>query len=129
MPPVVPAQLDYYALLGITQSFDTAEVNAVLRRLVWRYHPDRNHAPGATLQFQDINEAHQVLSDPARRADYDAKWQPPRREADRNEFHRPRHLYGRYRRRWHGHRNVRNILLIIFALLFVSSAWADISAL
>ena len=32
----------------------------------------------------------------------------------------------RYRRRWHRHGHVRNILLTIFALLFVSSAWAVI---
>jgi molecular chaperone DnaJ len=58
MPPVVRAQLDCYAVLEITPSADLAEVNVVFRRLAWRYHPDRNPAPGATLQFQDINEAH-----------------------------------------------------------------------
>ena len=76
MPAVVRAQLDYYAVLEIAPSADTAEVNAAFRRLAWRYHPDRNPAPGATVQFQDINEAHQVLSDPARRAEYDAQWHP-----------------------------------------------------
>src|SRR5271165_5932669 len=80
MPPVVRAQLDYYSVLEITPSADTGEVNAAFRRLAWRYHPDHNPAPGATLQFQDINEAHQVLSDPARRAEYDGKWHPERGE-------------------------------------------------
>ena len=61
MPPFVRAQLDYYAVLEIDPSAELAEVNAAFRRLAWRYHPDRNPAPGATLQFQDINEAHQVL--------------------------------------------------------------------
>ena len=35
-------------------------------------HADHNHAPGATLEFKDINAAHQVLTDP----EYDAKWHP-----------------------------------------------------
>jgi molecular chaperone DnaJ len=66
MLPVVPALLDYYTILEITPSADPAEINAAFRRLAWRYHPDRNPAHGLTLQFQDINEAHQVFSDPAR---------------------------------------------------------------
>ena len=73
MPPFVRAQLDYYAVLEIDRSADTAEINAAFRRLAWRFHPDRNPAPEATLQFQDINEAHQVLFDPVRRAQYDAE--------------------------------------------------------
>ena len=68
MPPFVRVQLDYYAVLEIDPSADVIEVNAAFRRLAWRYHPDRNPAPGATLQFQDINEAHQVLFDPELRA-------------------------------------------------------------
>ncbi|HEY4900735.1 MAG TPA: J domain-containing protein [Terriglobales bacterium] len=64
MPPFVRAQLDYYSVLEIDPSADVTAVNAAFRRLAWRYHPDRNAAPGATLQFQDINEAHQVLTDP-----------------------------------------------------------------
>lgn len=59
MPPAVRAQLDYYAMLEITPAAGVTEVNAAFRRLAWLYHPDHNHAPGATLEFQDINEAHQ----------------------------------------------------------------------
>jgi curved DNA-binding protein CbpA len=55
MPPFVRAQLDYYVVLEIGPSADTAEINAAFRRLAWIYHPDRNPAQGATLQFQDIN--------------------------------------------------------------------------
>jgi len=123
MPPVVRAQLDYYAVLGVPPSADTAEVNAAFRRLAWRYHPDRNPAPGSTLQFQDINEAHQVLSDPARRADYDARWHP-RAGRRRPATHMP--VRPRPPRRWCRHRNMRAVLLTVFAVLFVSSAWAVI---
>ena len=73
MPPFVRAPLDYYSVLEIGPSAGTVEVNAAFRRLAWRYHPDRNPAPGATLQFQDINQAHQVLSDPERRAEYERR--------------------------------------------------------
>ncbi len=123
MPQVVRAQLDYYSVLEITPLSDTAGVNAAFRRLAWRYHPDRNPAPGATLQFQDINEAHQVLSDPLRRAEYDAKWHPRT-----GEHAQPSHAPMRYhaRRRWHRHRHLRAVLLTSLAMLFVSSAWAVI---
>lgn len=123
MPPVVRAQLDYYAVLEVPPSADTAEVNAAFRRLAWRYHPDRNPAPGSTLQFQDINEAHQVLSDPARRADYDARWHP-RAGRRRPATHMP--VRPRPPRRWCRHRHMRAVLLTVFAVLFVSSAWAMI---
>lgn len=123
MPQVVRAQLDYYSALEITPLADTAGVNAAFRRLAWRYHPDRNPAPGATLQFQDINEAHQVLSDPVRRAEYDAKWHPRT-----GEHRRPNQAQSRYyhRRGWRRHRHLRAVLLTTLAMLFVSSAWAVI---
>jgi DnaJ-class molecular chaperone len=87
MLPVVRAQLDCYATLEITPSADRAEISAAFRRPAWRYHPDRNPAPGSTLQFQAIKEAHQVLSDPARRAEYDARWHS--KPADHRRATRP----------------------------------------
>lgn len=127
MPPVVRAQLDYYAVLEITPSADTVEVNAAFRRLAWRYHPDHNPAPGATLQFQDINEAHQVLSNAACRTDYDAKWHPERGEHRRAESAhvRPHVHHGTRRRR---HRHLKPILTALFSALFVSTAWTVIFA-
>ena len=125
MPPVVRAQLDYYAVLEITPAADVAEVNAAFRRLAWRYHPDRNHAPGATLQFQDINEAHQVLTDPVHRAEYDAKWHPKTGEHRRATRAHTRH---HSRRGWHHHRRTKAVLTALFSLLFVSTAWMAIFA-
>lgn len=123
MPPFVRVQLDYYAVLEIAPSADVIEVNAAFRRLAWRYHPDHNPVPGATLQFQDINEAHQVLSDLERRAEYDAKWHPElkfRRKPERAAV-RPRTYHSSRRRR-----RVRAVLMTLFAFVFVSSAWAVI---
>ncbi|HZD31058.1 MAG TPA: J domain-containing protein [Candidatus Angelobacter sp.] len=123
MPQVVRVQFDYYSVLEISPAADTAEVNAAFRRLAWRYHPDRNPAPGATLQFQDINEAHQMLSDPVRRAEYDAKWNP-HHPGHRNSVRTPMrpHAHRSSRRR----RRVRAVLLGLFAVLFVTSVWAMI---
>src|SRR5215472_10502582 len=123
MPTVARAQLDYYSVLEIMPQADTAEINAAFRRLAWRYHPDRNHAPGATLQFQDINEAHQVLADPVRRTEYDERWH--RRPAHHVHV-TPPPAHHRNHRRWRRHRHVRVVMLTIAALVFVSSAWAII---
>src|SRR5271165_6488856 len=125
MPPFVRAQLDYYAALEIDPSAGDAEINAAFRRLAWRYHPDRNPAPGATLQFQDINEAHQVLSDPVRRAEYDAQWHPaahPRHDAP----HEP--VRPRTHRRWRRRRSLRPLLATICISLLIAGVWVLIFA-
>ena len=79
---------------------------------------------GATVQFQDINEAHQVLSDPARRGEYDAKWHPKAGDQSRRATAPAR--YHRSHRRFRRHRHLRTVLLGLGAMLFVSSAWAVI---
>lgn len=61
----------YYAILGVTPSADAGEIKAAFRRKAMELHPDRNDAPNATAQFQLLNEAYGVLSDPATRAQYD----------------------------------------------------------
>jgi curved DNA-binding protein CbpA len=125
MPPFVRAQLDYYSVLEIAPTAGTAEINAAFRSLAWRYHPDRNPAPGATLQFQDINEAHQVLSDPERRAEYDAKWHPHGR-VQRRPLHSKSRSYSH--RGSHRRRRIRAVLMSLFAFMFVCSAWVVIYA-
>lgn len=61
----------YYAILGVPPSADAAEIKAAFRRKAMELHPDRNQSPDATRQFQLLNEAYGILSDPASRAQYD----------------------------------------------------------
>ena len=61
----------YYEILGIALNADAAEIKAAFRRKAMELHPDRNTAAGATEQFQLLNEAYNVLGDPASRAQYD----------------------------------------------------------
>lgn len=61
----------YYVVLGIAPNADAGEIKAAYRRKAMELHPDRNDAPNATAQFQLLNEAFGILSDPATRAQYD----------------------------------------------------------
>lgn len=64
--------VDYYKVLGIDRSAGEKEVRAAYRRLARKYHPDVNHGqPDATERFKEINEAHEVLSNPESRRLYD----------------------------------------------------------
>jgi len=63
---------DYYKILGVSKGADIAEIKQTFRKLARQYHPDVN--PGnksAEEKFKDINEAYEVLSDPAKRQQYD----------------------------------------------------------
>jgi len=62
---------DYYALLGVGRDADDAEIKKAFRRRARETHPDVNAAPDAEAQFKQINEAYDVLSDPAKRDNYD----------------------------------------------------------
>ena len=63
---------DYYEVLGIDRSASDAEIKRAFRKLAFKYHPDRNRDDGAEEKFKEVNEAFEVLSDPARRASYDS---------------------------------------------------------
>jgi molecular chaperone DnaJ len=62
---------DYYGVLGVPRGASEEEIRKAFRRLAFQYHPDRNHDPEAEDKFKEINEAYQILSDPAKRSSYD----------------------------------------------------------
>lgn len=62
---------DYYQILRISRQAGSGEVKRAYRRLAILFHPDKNPSPESLTLFQEINEAHEVLSDPERRAQYD----------------------------------------------------------
>jgi curved DNA-binding protein CbpA len=64
--------LDPYATLGIPYSASRVEAGRAHRRMAKEFHPDVNHGPAAAERMRRINEAWRILSDPARRARYDA---------------------------------------------------------
>ncbi len=68
---------DYYELLGISRDATPEEIRKAYIALVRRLHPDRNINPGETELFIEVQHAYEVLSDPKRRAEYDAQLPPP----------------------------------------------------
>ena len=64
---------DYYEVLGVPRDADAKTIKNAFRQLARRYHPDISTEPDAEQRFKEIAEAYGVLSDPAKRASYDAQ--------------------------------------------------------
>ncbi|WP_459942518.1 molecular chaperone DnaJ [Deferrisoma palaeochoriense] len=74
------ARVNYYEILGIHRNATATEIKQAFRKLALRFHPDRNpEDPEAEARFKEIAEAYEVLSDPARRAEYDRGGRPQAR--------------------------------------------------
>jgi curved DNA-binding protein len=63
---------DYYEVLGVARDASADEIKKAFRRMARKHHPDVSKLPDASSRMSEINEAHAVLSDPERRAAYDA---------------------------------------------------------
>ena len=72
---------DHYELLQISPKADQDTIHRVYRFLAARYHPD-NPRSGDVETFSRLREAYDVLSDPVRRTEYDATYQPEESERE-----------------------------------------------
>lgn len=64
--------IDYYKVLGVSKDASAEDIKKAYRKLARKYHPDLNpNDQEAKRKFQEINEAHEVLSDPEKRKKYD----------------------------------------------------------
>jgi molecular chaperone DnaJ len=59
-----------YNILGVSPNATTDDIKKAFRTLAMRHHPDRNPSTSAALRFHAIQQAYEVLSDPAKRAAY-----------------------------------------------------------
>lgn len=91
---------DYYKILGVDTKAEMDIIKSAYRKLARKYHPDVNK--GGVEKFREIQEAYDVLCDPAKRRQYDqvgAGYQagmefkvpgnfrpPPRKEPPRSGF-------------------------------------------
>lgn len=64
--------IDYYKILGVSSNASEKEIKSAYRKLARKYHPDLNpDNKEAEIKFKEINEAHEVLSNPETRKKYD----------------------------------------------------------
>ncbi|XP_042148670.1 dnaJ homolog subfamily B member 8-like [Ixodes scapularis] len=65
--------LDFYKILGVSQTASVEEIKKAYRKLCLRWHPDKNldSKELAEYRFRNISQAYRILSDEKKRKDYD----------------------------------------------------------
>src|SRR5205807_6059274 len=82
LSPMSVKYRDYYEVLGVPRDATAKQIRDAYRKLARQYHPDLQDTPAkkkvAEDKFKEVNEAHEVLSDPEKRKKYDrfgADWE------------------------------------------------------
>jgi curved DNA-binding protein len=79
LPPTIP---NHYATLGLDRHCTVAQIRAAYRSLARQHHPDLNPgSPAAISRTQQLNAAHEILSDPKSRRTHDRELDTPGKSA------------------------------------------------
>ncbi len=62
---------DFYRIIGLPPTATLTEIKGAYRKRASALHPDRNPSEKAHADFQELQEAYEVLSDAAKRQAYD----------------------------------------------------------
>ena len=76
--------LDCYEVMQLSRNADAETISRVYRLLAARYHPD-NRESGNSEKFIRLSEAYGILSDPEKRARYDARNHNAARQVERRK--------------------------------------------
>ena len=127
---------DYYAILGISPDANASQIKKAFRERARLLHPDVNDSADALGQFQELQQAYEVLKDPEQRSLYDQGElvytpEPPppapvtdyRRRAW-NTFNKYDPEYG-YVDTDYGHYRLLNTVIGIVTFLFASTFLVD----
>lgn len=69
-------QSDYYSQLGVSRDASQEDIKRAYLEAAQKLHPDKNTAAGETELFLGVQQAYETLSNPKRRAQYDATLSP-----------------------------------------------------
>jgi tetratricopeptide (TPR) repeat protein len=94
-------RVDYYGVLNITSRAGSNEIQAAYKKLVRYWHPDRFPEPAekqqAERQMKEINTAYEILTDPEKKAIFDAGGDPEELEEAKlayEQYQRFMQMYG-----------------------------------